>query len=1494
MPTELLDPLGLDSPAAATPKPDPLGIERSAAPATTAPKPDPLGLEKTASPRLDPLGLDKSAETPAAPSRPAFEAAYAAQQKINQANPPTDNIDPAEPRAQASVAGQNTPVRAAIQSAKTALAAPVSFFSPQTGELIRHEQAVDNPVAPTAINKVAGFVGGVAPTVATIATAPEALALPLFGAQGAIGGAGAARSEALQQREAGHDVSGGQEAAAAAGYGVIGAAANIGAGKVFGAGIGSNAIQRIGASAAINSGISAASQVGENVIAGQTIDPDRSAVANVPQAAGEGAAQGLLLGGLGEIGRAIAPKIDPLGIDQSKPDPLGLDKPQPQTPPAAGESTTNIAENITKPAAPPPGFELEQAQAEPAKNIPQTGQPIPKTPESIPQTGENIPPAPEAQTPSPQPSLIADHAAIAKLLDQANFTDPSEVRNPNSTQSPAPAAEPANVPALPGNVQERVPGEGEKAAESPTAAEQQPESIDGAAIRLPDGRVFSGDTHADAMTKAGIDVEATAKQEDELQKQGINTDDASPKFQKSLGLPVFDDGFVTSKGRFVDRDEAAAIAKANPSGQPPAQPENADVMANRRRGFVNTGAVTDSLGQFVKEDIAPKAIEAARAIIDAKNDIQSTLAPQTKDDQGRLAANMTRESAATRAQRFDRADTALSTARKFFDKQAPADNLKFIDAMENGKSTGSPATDAIAKTIRDMFTQRVSEVRSLGKGALENIIENYFPHIWKDPDKAQNVLGQMMGKRPLEGGKSFLKQRTIPTTADGIAKGLEPISTNPVDLTLLKIGEMDRYILAHKLMGDLKDRDLAKYIPAGQQAPDGYAKINDKIATVLGPKFGAVELPPSAGGRQLIDPNQVKVFGRRVMGEYQAPGAVANVLNNYLSPGLRGKAWYRGLMYASNTLNSAQLGVSAFHLGFTSVDTATSQFALGLKQAIRGEAVSGLKTAATSPAAPFRNFMLGNKVLKEWYKPGSQGGDIAQMVDAVRRAGGRARTDAQYRTDALNNMARAFRQGNVLGGLLRIPPAVFDAAAKPILETIVPRQKLGVFASMAKDEIDRLGPSAKPDDVQNALARAWDSADNRLGQVVYDNLFWNKAAKDLAMASTRSLGWNLGTWRELGGGVYDTVKNGAAILRGRTPEMTHRMAYTLALPILTGIIGGTMNYAMSGEPPKELKDFYFPRTGGMDEHGQPARVSIPSYMKDVFGAFDHPVKMLTDKLSPLLSSVADMLENKDYYGTEIRHPGDSFSKQAMSTLEFAAKQLKPFAIEGYQQAGQRGESFGKRAASFVGVTPAPAYVNESKAVKLGYSLLDAQRGSGARSQQDADRADLKGQLISAARRGVDVSGKVDQAIQDGKLYDIDRKAIAKKATQPEIVSIVEHMGPDAAMQVWNAATPEEKKDMSDEMRDKIIRSKVPPDQQDQMLKDTGIPKPPDLEFNREYSAMEKQSRSHGLPISEVSKFGRMKLGRQLIAKDNHDANSGKITRDEADQKIQDAVSRYGS
>lgn len=965
---------------------------------------------------------------------------------------------------------------------------------------------------------------------------------------------------------------------------------------------------------------------------------------------------------------------------------------------------------------------------------------------------------------------------------------------------------------------------------------------------------------------------------------------------------------------------------------------------------------------ILKKDIIPKAAEAASAIGEAASDIRKVFAPQTKNEAAGKMGGMVRESAATLAQRTDRAEAALNVGRKFLDSLPKDQQLEFNDAIETGAKQPDPKLQAIADSLRNLLDQRRAEVQALGTGKLTHFIKDYLPHIWKDPEAAGSWLGQVIGKRPLEGSKSFLKKRSIPTIKEGIAAGLEPVSTNAVDLTLLKVREMDKYILGQRLLAEAKATGLAKFVKATEQAPDGYSKINDKIAqkyapptipitehvgrdqynalmqvadslglktkrvssavseakkqgfkvdrgtlgyaehvskanvaryatglTVLAHEIGhhidrkydlstnVINKNPAqmakitqdikVGGMkevlrlsekkwdyyfsrseqaaQIVEafihaPDKFKALapdiynafsdlvdkhpelaplktqssltleaittdvphgGLLKMGEYYALDGAADVLNNYLSPGLRGKSGiFRGVLGAGNFLNQAQLGLSAFHLGFTSLDAATSKFALGLQHLTDGKIGEFAKSMALTPLAPIENMVRGNKILREWMKPGSQGAEIAAIVDSMKAAGGRAGMDRFYQTTIGQNMVRAFREGNYLGAAVRGPFAAMEAAATPIMKWIVPRQKMGIFADMAKRELGKLGPDADRDQVRAVMGKAWDSVDNRMGQMVYDNLFWNKTAKDLGMASIRSLGWNLGTLRELGGGVLDSIMAGKKLLSGKRPEVTYRMAYVASLPIVTGMLGAMMQYLWTGKGPQSLHDYYYPKTGEKDDEGKDKRVALPSYMKDVYAYMHSPGQTLLHKLHPDIGLMADMLQNKDFYGTEIRHPDDPAMKQILDVASYVGKQFIPF---GVRNAIDSGNKAGK-ILPFIGVTPAPKSITNTPAEELAGELVKNELPVGSRTQEQADKAAKVRGLRKELAAGVD---NRDKALEAGQLTPQDAQKLGKSQGQNYLVRAVKGLDSSDAVKVYQAANEREREQIYAMVDVKIGRAK---------------------------------------------------------------------------------------
>jgi hypothetical protein len=57
--------------------------------------------------------------------------------------------------------------------------------------------------------------------------------------------------------------------------------------------------------------------------------------------------------------------------------------------------------------------------------------------------------------------------------------------------------------------------------------------------------------------------------------------------------------------------------------------------------------------------------------------------------------------------------------------------------------------------------------------------------------------------------------------------------------------------------------------------------------------------------------------------------------------------------------------------------------------------------------------------------------------------------------------------------------------------------------------ISALAPAKSVGIVRAAMRKVWDSVDNRMGQMVYDNLFYERAVKDIALITFRAYGWQL-------------------------------------------------------------------------------------------------------------------------------------------------------------------------------------------------------------------------------------------------------------------------------------------------------------------------------------------------------------------------------------------------
>jgi hypothetical protein len=277
---------------------------------------------------------------------------------------------------------------------------------------------------------------------------------------------------------------------------------------------------------------------------------------------------------------------------------------------------------------------------------------------------------------------------------------------------------------------------------------------------------------------------------------------------------------------------------------------------------------------------------------------------------------------------------------------------------------------------------------------------------------------------------------------------------------------------------------------------------------------------------------------------------------------------------------------------------------------------------------------------------------------------------------------------------------------------------------------------------------------------VYDNVFWNRTQKDALHLAIRAVGWNLGTVREIGGAPVDVLKLVDKFAReGKitADDVGHKIPYVLAMTMTTATIGATLNYLFTGQGPQELKDYFFPRTGGITTHGTPQRLSLPSYAKDIYEYSQRPGTTIANKLNPIFSTTADIWKNEDYFGNPISEPEASGATQAGQRAAFAARQATPFSIQGSRMiAGSEKPGLAgavKRVLPFVGVAPAPGYVTSPDQLErrerfeaedkysreLKYKLTRA-----TASRDQAAIQELKEQYVASRRRAMELKVQTQQ------------------------------------------------------------------------------------------------------------------------------------------------------
>jgi hypothetical protein len=299
--------------------------------------------------------------------------------------------------------------------------------------------------------------------------------------------------------------------------------------------------------------------------------------------------------------------------------------------------------------------------------------------------------------------------------------------------------------------------------------------------------------------------------------------------------------------------------------------------------------------------------------------------------------------------------------------------------------------------------------------------------------------------------------------------------------------------------------------------------------------------------------------------------------------------------------------------------------------------------------------------------------------------------------------------------------------------------------------------------------------------------------------------------RVIGSGVDTAVQGKKLLTPGETAEITDRMAFSWALAVYGALAGTVLTYLSTGHRPKDLKHaYYWLRADGSYD-------AIPGYPKNVIAMYEHPIDAIGNKLSPIIEAFEEAIHNEDFYHVEIRHKDDPILKQFGEFASWAAKlAATPFSFSGTQKmlenkgedasvdwrhpiesakriGGEVAKHTGDLIAGNLGFQPAPAYIQNSEALNMAREYERENAPPGTKTQDQAEHSKALHSVEDQYRtKNVD-KAQILQMIKDGKLTEAEWFKAQMRSGQNPLAAAVRNLSIEQALNVYAAATPEEKK-----------------------------------------------------------------------------------------------------
>src|SRR3990172_1152922 len=668
-----------------------------------------------------------------------------------------------------------------------------------------------------------------------------------------------------------------------------------------------------------------------------------------------------------------------------------------------------------------------------------------------------------------------------------------------------------------------------------------------------------------------------------------------------------------------------------------------------------------------------------------------TFNPEALGDKAKLSAAVTASKIAESMSK-DAANHGYARQRIIFWEKTSAQTIRdFMKQYETGQINPDPILQKAADNIR----QRNKDIYNADQrlGIKYDPVDNYLYHVFEDSLGVEKFFQTRYGAK--WGDPKFTKDRSFELYEEAINAGFKPKFTNTEEIMLARQHASDVAAMRVELLRDLEANGLATEKTKTNPDPPKSGKYNYRRS-------------PTGQG-------------------YWVEATADVILHNafdtkslWTMPGIRGDV-FAAAMWLKNTIVPVKLALSLFHpLHVATIDNATGMVRAS-KSLLSGQSnpvkwLGQMVEAGLygSKGIPFYglwdNPSVGNRLLKVY-----QGKiDPAKITSAdvlslqyMAEGGMIPEMSVQFRNNAIEKFRKAIHSRS-LAAVWHLPFAAIEAMGKPMFQIWIPSLKIASYLKDVQTAI-KTNPRLLADRAESlqTFRRLSKSVDNRYGEMAYSTLFWNRMVKDLAVANTLSLGWNLGFLREYGGGGLDVARAVKEPSKFSGKIKTGQLDRPLFVTFYTTqslLYGGLITLAPTCKSSPNFIDYIYPKRGEIDPStGKEERLNTmfyPSELDAIGKRIEHEglapglSHLLQNKASGIIGLTAQWATGVNSFDQEIRDPNGTWQQQMQQTLAATLLELEPISVKSARQ-GTSESKIKDVVLSVSGFSKAPKYATES-------------------------------------------------------------------------------------------------------------------------------------------------------------------------------------------------------